>query len=93
MPDEYSSSRGSIDLSDFVSKLKALYPHREVDQVYRKAIRNGGWLLADRIEACIAALLPVKNQNVFEGLTLSISTPETLAENLSVFTYDFMSRV
>jgi HK97 gp10 family phage protein len=42
---------GSVDLSDFIGKLKALYPGIEADEVYPKAIRKGAQLLADRIEA------------------------------------------
>ena len=45
------SDRGSIDLSDFIGKLKALYPGIEADEVYPKAIKKGAQLLADRIEA------------------------------------------
>jgi ribosome small subunit-dependent GTPase A len=40
-----------------------------------------------------SALLSVKNQNVFKGVALSVSTPEALTENLSVLAYDFMSCV
>lgn len=42
---------GSVDLSDFIGKLKALYPGIEADEVYPKAIRKGAQLLANRIEA------------------------------------------
>jgi HK97 gp10 family phage protein len=42
---------GSVDLSDFIGKLKALYPGIESDEVYPKAVRKGAQLLADRIEA------------------------------------------
>jgi HK97 gp10 family phage protein len=41
---------GQIELSDFVGKLKALYPGIEQDEVYPKAIRKGAQLLADRME-------------------------------------------
>lgn len=45
------TQRGEIDLSDFIGKLKALYPGIESDEVYPKAIQKGARLLADRIEA------------------------------------------
>ena len=42
---------GSVDFSDFIGKLKALYPGIEADEVYPKAVSKGAQLLADRIEA------------------------------------------
>jgi hypothetical protein len=45
------SEKVGIDLSDFINKLKALYPGIESDDVYPKAIQCGARLLADRIEA------------------------------------------
>jgi HK97 gp10 family phage protein len=45
------SDRGSFDLSDFITKMKNLYPGIERDLVYPKAIKKGAKLLADRIEA------------------------------------------
>jgi HK97 gp10 family phage protein len=45
------ADRGSIDLTDFQNKLRALYPGIERDEVYPKAIRKGAQLLANRISA------------------------------------------
>jgi HK97 gp10 family phage protein len=45
------TDRGSIDLSDFVGKIKALYPGIDADEVYPKAIMKGAQLLGDRVEA------------------------------------------
>jgi HK97 gp10 family phage protein len=44
-------AQGEIDLSDFMNKIKAIYPGIEADEVYPKALRKGAQLLADRIEA------------------------------------------
>ena len=42
---------GSVDLSDFIGRLNALYPGIEADEVYPKAVRKGAQLLAEWIEA------------------------------------------
>lgn len=43
--------RGAIDLTDFMNKIKAIYPGIESDEVYPKALRKGANYLRDLIEA------------------------------------------
>jgi len=44
------SERGSIDLSDFMNRIKAIYPGIERDEIYPKAMRKGAKYLAGLIE-------------------------------------------
>jgi hypothetical protein len=42
---------GQVDLSDFIGKLRTIYPEITSSTMYVKGIRKGAQLLADRIEA------------------------------------------
>jgi HK97 gp10 family phage protein len=53
---------GELDLTDFMNKIKAIYPGIESDEVYPKALRKGANYLRDLIEAAT----PIRDMDTLE---------------------------